>query len=263
MGILKKKAGIRMASFSKDQQGFSWKVNGKAVVSTLRLMGIGSFIVFALIATTAVNFLNAKWGYNMDALDGFWGGVIVGLSMLLIAVPFVIAANYGQHYKLIYHLPMQASSVPVQMLTLVDLINFVHILLDFFILLFFGYSVDVILFKAIADLLLAVLSVLVLYISVRISFAPTGTGAKAAAGILGFLCYVFSVVISSGVMAMIEEHQDVIRENRIPCMVILGVSIAALLIATERVYKGVKNCVRLTKKYKGQKKKNELQESYV
>ena len=252
-----------MASFSKDQQKFNWKINGKAVMSTLRLMGIGGFIVFALIATTAVNFLNAKWGYNMDALDGFWGGVIAGFSMLLVASPFVAAANYGQHYKLIYHLPMQASSVPVQMLSIVDLINGVHILLDFFILLFFGYSMEVILIKAIADLLLAVLSVLVLYISVRISFAPASTGAKAAAGILGFLCYVCSVVISSGAMAMIEEHLDVIDGKWLPCLVILCIGAAVLIIATERVYKGIKNCVRLAKKYKGQKKKSELEESYV
>lgn len=263
MGILKKKAGIRMASFSKDQQGFSWKINGKAVVSTLRLMGIGSFIVFALIATTAVNFLNAKWGYRMEALDGFWSGVIAGISMLLMAVPFVIAANYGQHYKLIFHLPMQASSVPVQMLSIVDLIHAVHIILDFFILLFFGYSMEVILIKAIADLLLAVLSVLVLYISVRISFAPTSTAGKVVAGALGFLCYIFSVAISAGAATMIESHQDVIRENRIPCIVVLCVSTVILIIITERVYKGVKNCVRLTKKYKGQKKKNELEASYV
>lgn len=251
-----------MGEYAKREKDFDMKKSLRGITGVFRLFGIGQMMAFIILFTTAVNAVNAWFGYTTELLGGLWMGITAGSSMCYMLAAVAVATIFGMNYKLIYTMPMQASTVPAQMVGVVDLTCFACLVLDVTAMLVLGYREEILL-KVCMHVMLYLVAQLVLYISVRSSFKAGTNTRNIVYATLGFTGYMAGAAVYTAAMTILEEQPDFCRENLTWFIIALGVLGIAAAVVTELVYKGVRNCVRQTKLYKVKKKKNELEASYV
>ncbi|MBQ8515939.1 MAG: hypothetical protein IJ496_11135 [Ruminococcus sp.] len=251
-----------MGEYAKREKDFDMKKSLKGISGVFRLFGVGRMMAFIILFTTAVNAVNAWFGYMTELAGGLWVGLTVGSSMCYMIAAAAVSTIFAQNYKLIYTMPMQASTVPAQMVGVVDLTSFACMALDVIAMLATGYRQEILL-KVCMHVMLYIVAQLVLYIFTRSSFRAGSNARNIVYAVLGFTGYMAGAIIYSTGMTILEEQPDFCRENLTWLIIALGVLGIAAAVVTELVYKGVRNCVRQTKLYKVKKKKNELEASYV
>lgn len=236
----------------------------KSIYSFARIMGFGSLILMAAGVGSVINIINAVTGYNMEMLDGFWSVVTVMMcAIMMVLVPVAIAMSYMNQYRLLTAMPMAMGTVPAQMSLLTDLVYIIIVVIDMIAMLIAGIYEGALL-KLSTTLGLYIISHIALYISARTAAKSYGTAGKVVSGLLCFLGYGFGGAFTMISSAMIYEEYDVIEgQYGILLAVLAGM---AVLAAVTRIvsYKGIVNCVRQIKIYKGTAKKKQVrEEQYV
>ena len=231
----------------------------KSIYSFARIMGFGSLILLSAGVSSVINIINAVTGYNMELFGGMWSGSTVAMAMLMILTPVAIAMSYMNQYRLLTAMPMAMGTVPAQMSLLTDLVYIIIVVIDMIAMLIAGIYEGALL-KLSTTLGLYIISHITLYISARTAAKSYGTAGKVVSGLLGFLGYGFGGALSMVSCSMIYDHYDVIEgQNGILLAILAGM---AVLAAVARIvsYKGIVNCVRQIKIYKGTAKKKQVRE---
>lgn len=235
----------------------------KSIYSFARIMGFGSLILLSAGVSSVINIINAVTGYNMDMFGGVWSGSTVAMSMLMILTPVAIAMSYMNQYRLLTAMPMAMGTVPAQMSLLTDLVYIIIVVIDMIAMLIAGIYEGALL-KLSTTLGLYIISHITLYISARTAARSYGTAGKVLSGLLGFLGYGFGGAFTMVSSTMIYEEYDIIGGQYAILLAILAGM--AVLAAVTRVvsYKGIVNCVRQVKIYKGTAEKKQVrEEQYV
>ncbi len=238
---------------------FDFKKNMRAIRSYMTTFGmIGSTLLIVLLMAV-FNFIGAYVNYNMDSFFSVLMMMVNAVGYMFTAL--MVASSYASTYGLVCMLPMQASSVPTQMVSIVDLTAFVVMGLDVITMAIFGYREEIFL-KLCIHVASYLMATVVLYVLSRILFKTTlGVGTKTVFGIIGFVSYLMSVSACSAAFVLMVED-GFCRENLWGILVTLGAIGVAAAIATELVRKGLRNCIRQAKIYKS-KKKTVKDEAYV
>ena len=235
----------------------------KSMCSVIDIMGLGSLILLSAGVSSVINIINAVTGYNMELFGGMWSGSTVAMSMLMILTPVAIAMSYMNQYRLLTAMPMAMGTVPAQMSLLTDLVYIIIVVIDMIAMLIAGIYEGALL-KLSATLGLYIISHIALYISARTAARSYGTAGKVVSGLLCFLGYGFGGAFTMISSSMIYEEYDVI-EGQYGILLAILAGMAVLAAVTRIVsYKGIVNCVRQIKIYKGTAKKKQVrEEQYV
>lgn len=231
----------------------------KSIYSFARIMDFGSLILLSAGVSSVINIINAVTGYNMEMFGGMWSGSTIAMAIFMILTPAAIAMSYMNQYRLLTAMPMAMGTVPAQMSLLTDLVYIIIVVIDMIAMLIAGIYEGALL-KLSATLGLYIISHIALYISARTAAKSYGTAGKVVSGILCFLGYGFGGALSMVSCSMIYDHYDVIEgQYGILLAVLAGM---AVLAAVARIvsYKGIVNCVRQIKIYKGTAKKKQVRE---
>lgn len=235
----------------------------KSIYSFADIMDLGSLILLSAGVSSVINIINAVTGYNMELFGGVWSGSTVAMAMLMILTPVAIAMSYMNQYRLLTAMPMAMGTVPAQMSLLTDLVYIIIVVIDMIAMLIAGIYEGALL-KLSTTLVLYIISHIALYISARTAAKSYGTAGKVLSGLLGFLGYGFGGAFTMVSSTMIYEKYDVIEGQYAILLAILAGM--AVLAAVTRVvsYKGIVNCVRQVKIYKGTAEKKQVrEEQYV
>lgn len=232
----------------------------RSIYNFADIMGFGSLILLTAGGGSLINIVNAFTRYNMEMFDGMWSAVTIAMyTVLLIITPAAIAMSYMNHYRLLTAMPMAMETIPAQMSLLTDLVYIIIAVIDMTAMCIAGIYEGALL-KLSAALGLYVISHIALYISARTGAKSYGTAGKVISGLLFFAGYGIGCAFTTVPCNMIYEEYQVIDGQYGILLVILS-GMAVLAVITRIVsYKGIRNCVRQRKIYKGTAKKKQVRE---
>ena len=232
----------------------------KSIRSFAGIMGLGSLILMAAGFGSVINIINAVTGYNMEMFHGFWSVVtVVMYAMLMILVPVAIAMSYMNQYRLLTAMPMAMETVPAQMSLLTDFIYIIIVVIDMIAMCIAGIYEGALL-RLSTTLGLYIISHIALYVSARTGAKSYGTAGKVISSILFFIGYGLGAGFNMVSCTMIYENYDMIAgQYGILFGILAGMSVLAAVTRLVS-YKGIRNCVRQIKIYKGTAKKKQVRE---
>ncbi len=225
------------------------------------MLGAYSIAAVAFCIVTACNFFDAVIGCDMDAFGST--SVYTGMisAIVLCGVGLVIQAVYSQNYQLLCVFPIKASSVPRQMVLLLDLIHLLCAAADAGMLLLCGYG-NLVPLKLSLALVLYMVAHITLWLNVNPGMSRTDirNGRKGMiVGITLLYILVISAVLTCYILAGGEYEGTSVQTVGIIATVAAAVLAVPVRILT---YRGVRSKVRLIKVYKGAGKKSR-EVSYV
>lgn len=237
----------------------------KSMILSINLMEIGSFFPVFILIESAINIINAIFGYDMALLNGeFWYPANTFFSIIPVLFVSIIASNYVNYYKLLTAMPIKLDKSSIQMMTFIDAAFLSVIIIDIIVMAacHLGYAI---LLKMAAMLIIYAASYVVFYLNIRTGFKFYGITGRVLSIVISILTYGVSSACYTAVSCVIYDYQIELSDSN---MIIIGVFIAAAaisLLARILSYKGVNNVVRQSKIYKtNNKKKNPTKlESYV
>lgn len=235
----------------------------KSIQCFLSITGLWILVLIAVVGISAVNIINAAAGYSMELADGLWEISPIFVSMGLMISVTAIVTNYMMQYNLLSALPVSMETVPRQISLIVDGIMVAIIVIDVIALVIAGMSKAVFVRLA-GNLFMYILVRLIMYVSARTAAKTYGILGGVLSGVLGAIVYGMGgsagIFCNDFIKNELPNHEGQIADFIISDAVML-VLFAFVYFLTQR---GMKNCIRQTKNYKGAAKKRTVrEEAYV
>ncbi len=235
----------------------------KSIRCFMELTGIWMLAVIAVVGVSAVNIINAATGYSMELADGLWKISPIFVSMGLMISAVAIVTSYMMQYNLLSALPVSMETAPRQISLIIDVIMVSVIAVDAIALAIAGMP-KAIFVKLAGNLFMYILVRLTMYVSARTTAKTYGTLGGVLAGILGAIAYGVGGGVGIFCNEYISEELHKFEEQYAGFIILDAVVLTAFVLTYILTQKGMKNCIRQTKKYKGAaKKKTAREEVYV
>lgn len=233
----------------------------KAIDSFFSLLGVYSLVATVVVLASVSNAVNAVVEYDTEFLEGFSTGFAVMCSMALIGMAIVVVGIYGANYNLLCVIPLKTSTVPAQMVAVIDITHLMCAVLDIFVMCIAG-AASAIPIKLIQILTLYIMTQITLYATTNPGLAQNigANGFKGARSIVWFILYIAGVIVVMVTTVLVYEGTDFSTPVK---LAVTGALAVGAVVTRILVYKGIKNKVRLIKNYKEKKKKKIKEVSYV
>ncbi len=229
----------------------------------MELTGIWMLILIIVIVVSTVNIISAVTGYDMTIAKEMWAISPVITGMAIISSAALVATSYITQYNLLTALPVSMETLPHQISIIMDAMFSGIMVIDFIALAAVDMK-EFIFLKMALYMFLYIVSRITLYVSVRTAAKTYGKLGNVMNGILCSVGYGLSAGVNAGVCVFMGEQHELVKGKYAVLIAIAAGSIVLALISVILTHKGIKNCIRQTKKYKSVSAKKRVKvESYV